>query len=106
MNQRMKPAQPTLASLAYSVDQAYTPTLKPLNLPYFKATPIFRRRKKAPPLTGDQRINNKPDFLHRPGIDKASRRSSTPNEINVMAASIRRRRCGLLLTRTDVGSRL
>src|SRR5262245_1171003 len=76
------PAPPmtlTPAPLADSVDQAYTPTLKLENLPQFKPTTTFRRRKERLPFTGDQRINNKPEFIHQPGIDKARRSSSAPN---------------------------
>src|SRR5215475_9984898 len=73
------------APLADSVDQAYTPTLKLLNLPQFKTTTTFRRRKESLPLTGDQRINNKPEFIHQPGIDKARRSASAPDEIDVLA---------------------
>ena len=60
------------------VDQAQAPTLKLLNLPKFKPTTTFRRRKEHFPFTGDQRINNKPEFIHQPGIDKPRRNSSTP----------------------------
>src|SRR5919199_5254964 len=73
------------APLADSVDQAYTPTLQLVNLPQFKPTATFRRRKECLRFTGDQRINNKPEFIHQPDIDKARRYSSTPNEINVLA---------------------
>src|SRR4030095_15929982 len=82
------------APLADSVDQAYTPTLKLLNLPQFKPTTTFRRRKERLSCTGDQRINNKPEFIHQPGIDEARRSSSTPNKINVLA--------GLLLEGNDL----
>src|SRR4030095_14561962 len=73
------------APLADSVDQAYTPTLKLLNLPQFKPTTTFRRRKERLSCTGDQRINNKPEFIHQPGIDKARRGANAPNEIDVLA---------------------
>jgi hypothetical protein len=59
--------------------------LKLLNLPQFKPTTSFRRRKERLSFTGDQRINNKPEFIHQPGIDKARRSSSTTYEINVFA---------------------
>ena len=54
---------------------------------------MLRPREERLPLTGDQRINNKPEFIHQPSIDKARRSSSTPNEINVFA--------GLLLEASD-----
>jgi len=81
------------APLAYSVDQAYTPTLKLLNLPCFKLATTIQRCKERLPLTGDQRINNKPEFIHQPGIDKARGSTGTPNEKNVLA--------GLLLQGSD-----
>jgi hypothetical protein len=71
--------------LADSVDQAYTPTLKLLNLPQFKPTTTFRRRKERLPFVGDQRIDNEPEFIDQPGIDKARRSLSTPHEIDVLA---------------------
>src|SRR5262249_29013606 len=73
------------APLADSVDQAYTPTFKLLNLPQFKPMTMERRREERLPFTGDQRINNKPEFIHQPGIDKARRSASAPNEIDVLA---------------------
>ena len=45
----------------------------------------FRRRKERLPLTGDQRINYKPKFIHQPRIDEARRNSGTPHEIDVLA---------------------
>src|SRR6266404_991229 len=90
---RPAPLMTLPAPLANSVDQAYTPILKLLNLPQFKPTTTFRRRKERLPYTGDKRINNKPKFIHQPGIDKARRSSSTPDEINVFA--------GLLLEGSD-----
>src|SRR5215831_15771120 len=54
---------------------------------------MLRPREERLPFTGDQRINNKPEFIHQPSIDKARRSSSTPNEINVFA--------GLLLEGSD-----
>ena len=64
-----------------------------LHLLQFKPTTIFRRRKERLSFTGDQGINNKPKFIHQPGINKARRSSSTPHEINVLA--------GLLLQGSD-----
>jgi hypothetical protein len=37
--------------------------LKLLNLLQFKPTTTFRRRKERLSFTGDQRINNKPEFI-------------------------------------------
>jgi hypothetical protein len=78
---------------ANSVDQTYAPALTLLNLLQLKPTTKLRRRKERPPFTGNQRIDDKPEFIHQPGIQKAYRRSSTPNEINVLS--------GLLLEGSD-----
>jgi Amidase len=64
-----------------------TPIWKLLNLPEFEPMTTFRRRKERLPLTGDQRIDNKPKFIHQPGIDEARRNSGTPHEIDVLARS-------------------
>jgi len=43
--------------------------LKLLNLPYFSPRRHSVVAKKRLPLTGDQRKNNKPEFIHQPGIE-------------------------------------
>ena len=82
------------SALADSVDQAYTPTVKLLNVPQLEPATAFRRRKERRPFTGDQRINDQPELIHQPGIDQARSNSSTADEINVLA--------GLLLEGSNV----
>src|SRR6266536_5142899 len=64
---------------------AHAPIRKLLNLPELEPTTTFRRRKERLPFTGDQRINEEPEFVHQPGIDQARRTPSTADEINVLA---------------------
>jgi hypothetical protein len=39
-----------------------------MNLPHFKPMTALRRRKQRLSFTGDQRINNKPELIHQPGV--------------------------------------
>src|SRR6266480_4874981 len=79
--------------LANSIDQADAPVWKLLNLPEFEPTTTFSSRKECLSFTRDQRINDKTEFIHQPGIDQARRNSSTADEINIFA--------GLLLEGSD-----
>src|SRR5207249_5372370 len=69
----------------YSVDQADAPILMLLNLAQSEPASLFSRRKEGLSFTRDERINNEPEFVHQIGIDETSRRSSAPDEIDVLA---------------------
>jgi len=72
-------------SSADSVDQAYTSIWQSLSLPQLKPTTTFRLRKERLPPTDDQRIDDQTEFIHQSGFDEARRRSSPPNEIDILA---------------------
>src|SRR5580693_4609118 len=78
---------------ANSIDQADTPTLKLLDVPQLKRMTTLRRRKQRLPVTSNQRMRNKPEFIDQPGIDQARRGASAADEIDVLA--------GLLLEGSD-----
>ena len=82
------------APSADSVDQAHAAVWKLLGLPQREPTTTFRCRKERLSFTGDQRINDKAELIHQPGIDKASRNLTTAHEIDVVA--------GLLLEGSDL----
>ena len=51
------------------------PTVELLNLPELQPTPTVRGREERLSLTGDQRIDDQPEFIHQPGINQARRRA-------------------------------
>jgi len=63
---------------ADAVDQPHASIWKLLNLPQFKPATTLCGRKQRPALTGDQRIDNKPKFIHQSGIQQAGGNSAPP----------------------------
>ena len=73
---------------ANSINQTQAAIRKLLNLPEFQPAPIVRRPEQRLAVTGKQRIDDQPEFIDQPGVDKARRSAGAAHEVNGLAGPL------------------